>query len=337
MKEKILQNFSNYLKGLNMELSQEEILFLENCLEDLQSEDLIIWLKSNIRKIPIIFDLFQGTKLTREQFLALSRLDDFTLTHLIRTYGNEQNNESIIVALIATAYLDKYILLDKDADRACYNKHIIENLIKSQTSDKLNKLELIRREAVYHNPSLVDKIIKRENLTSTELELINELLDKIDPYSSDIASKYVDLMLDKKPSQIEEVDPKITPSDIIKLDRRKRAKDAILLQDSFDKVKEVMYAALNNGIYRKKEIFRLIQRESDERKMRILRIMATHNRIRKNIYYLAFFSGLDLEHQEKILENLGETDRKIKNSEKKSLRKRRTDRNKKNFIPQTNN
>ena len=84
-----------------------------------------------------------------------------------------------------------------------------------------------------------------------------------------------------------------------------------------------MYAALNNGIYRKKAIFDLIQKEKDEEKMRIMRILATHNRFRKNPYYMAMFSGLDLSQQEQILEFVGNTDRKIKYAKNKALRKRR--------------
>lgn len=323
MENKDKRTFTWYLEGRKVELSNEERLILENCKEDLKLEDLREWLKSDIRKMSPLLSHLSALELTRKQFLALTKLDSFTLTKAFHDYANDVNKEDLLVGLIGISYLDKYILLDNNFDNAKYNRQIINLLISSSLPDKLNKLELIKYSSIYHNPTLVEKIIKRDSLPTSLLDLVNELLEKVEPYSSCIAAKLVGLMLDTSPSQIDEVDPKLKPNDISKLDKRQRAKDAILRQDSFDKIKEVMYAALNNGIYRKKAIFDLIQKEKDEKKMRIMRILATHNRFRKNPYYMAMFSGLDLSQQEQILEFVGNTDRKIKHAQNKALRKRR--------------
>lgn len=325
MGKKEFKNFVCYLKGKKLDLSDEEKVFLQSNIYDLTLENLVAWLKSDIRRMPVILCHLNEIKLSKEQLLALTKLNSFELTQAFHSYANYGNNEDLLIGLLGTAYLGKYIILDNDANTSRYNSQIIDGLVSFKTSDRLNKLELIKHSSIYHHPTLVEKIIRRDNLPTSLLELICELLDKVEPYSSDISAKLVDLMLDKVPSQIDEVDPKLKPSDISKLDKRERAKNAILQQDSFDKVKEVMYAALNNGIYRKKAIFGLIQKEKDEKKMRIMRILATHNRFRKNPYYMAMFSGLDLAQQEQILEFVGNTDRKIKHAQNKVLRKRRVE------------
>ena len=84
-----------------------------------------------------------------------------------------------------------------------------------------------------------------------------------------------------------------------------------------------LYSTYLSYLPKEKAIFDLIQKEKDEKKMRIMRILATHNRFRKNPYYMAMFSGLDLSQQEQILEFVGNTDRKIKHAQNKALRKRR--------------
>lgn len=178
-----------------------------------------------------------------------------------------------------------------------------------ENARKNNIINLILNNVLYFRKDIIEKMVANKN--ERVFDIIDRYLEKYKDSNEEISkiiAKYIELELDGKNK--ERIYPWGVEEAITTASRRPRAIKAVLRQDSPQKMNQVIFAAANNGIYRNKKLFSLVQRQDDEEKMQNLREIGRINRLRKYPEFLEWFATIDTEKQRTLIQKIYEEEEK---------------------------
>lgn len=314
----VLEQFLAYTLQNNIHLTLMDKRFLLNTPDDIELEDLISWLNSDIRKSDKALDIFSEVEICKEQFRSLLTLKSSDMREILNCSENI-NKSDLAFELIAIAILKKTAKKDRtmlSKDKRQMNIQLVKDLVKSTYRDE--RLEALSSLPVYNNHALRERILNDNSISETQFLSINQMLRYYRNISSDIVGRYVEFILEDNDFFLEKhsVAPAAQVESIKRLETMARAKEAILSQDDYAKANQVIHAALVRGIYQDKEIFKIIKELPTPLQMANVIYLCQYNRFRKDINLVNDFSQLDVISQKEFLA-------KIRNDEKSVIDERR--------------
>jgi len=307
VQKNILLEFLNFLLDKKINLTIDEKTMLKNIIEDdnyLTLDDLKKWYYSSIRKNKKITHVLKSGVET-EVFRNLIELDENELNHLIKS----DNLTDIYFSLTGYAMLKRYSNNQNEHDKVIinnYNIKIINTLLETDDNIqlKLIKIRLISKFLfMYEDFSYIEKLA---NLNKVSIYNIKETIRLMDYYKSnnseELALKYANLLI-KSPNELFEY-IHLGKQGIQKLIQRRRGMDAILKQDSYKTVLNLMIATLNDGVYHNKMAFDLITNETDSNKQKNLINLARYNRFKHDFDLFLEFLNMDYNTQIAFLNSI---------------------------------
>jgi len=325
MKYSVLKDFLQFLLSNNIELTLEEKKFLQNTPPDISLSDLLKWYKSDLRRNKEALDILYKFEITKKNFQNLIKLKEHEIDKLLKKYDfvNEKDKS---FALIAFADLQNSKCKNKKRKKQIteHNENIVDILVKGSSKRKENKLKIIKNNAIYYDINLIREIAAKKNINIDDFINIENFLDKFEGISSDFVRKVISLTVNSPCNERFHINRIINrdPEEVKKFTTKKRAMQAFMKQDSFDKAEEVITTSFNGNIYRNKKLFELLQNQETKEKMKNLKsfyILNKENRHDCNL--LVNFSMLDEESQKSIINQLAGNLNDKKKSQDEQIKK----------------
>lgn len=323
MKYSTLEEILNYIIKNNLKLTKNErkllLKFQEPSYNDkidgiaeISLEDFIKWYNSPLRKNEITKALLTQniSKKYLESLLVLTGED---INTILEKYGT-LDPTTLGYLTVSYARLRAYQKTSKHETNKDYPSELIDIIATDPDNCKRNGIVgLIENDILFARKDLVEKLVRNKDRKKFEA-IYNHLEGFLDESKETqaIIARFFELELDDQNK--ERIYPWVYEV-IERASKRPRAMEAVLRQDSPKKMNQVLFAASNNGIYRNRRLFNLIQSQEDVEKMANLREIGRYNRLRKYPKFLEWFATLDADKQRKLIKRIDEEEAKQKQEE----------------------
>lgn len=280
--------------------------------KELNSETFIKYYYSSLKNKNII-DALQSQHISKKELSELLDLTNEEIKQILSKYST-LTPDILVYLIISYAKLKAYQKTLKNKVSENYPQQLLDIIATNpQNARKNDIVYLIQNNILYPRKDIIEKLIKNkdENIFSTidnYLECYKE--SSTNKEFSKIIVKYIELELEQKNN--EKIYPLISEKIIMTTSKKPRAINAVLRQNSPQKMNQVMFAAANSGIYQNKKLFDLIQKQEETEKMINLRKIARFNRLRKYPNFLKWFATIDIEKQERLIKKIYEEEERQK-------------------------
>lgn len=315
MEYSTLNKILDYIIENKIKLTPIERKFLLNIAPDERGCDDVIlerfikWCNSPIRKDNIT-KVLATQKISTSELTNLLALSSEEIESVLERYQGESSYYLGYLTLCFARFKAYENKKRKDTGKMFpenYCFEVLDIIAGHIFSSSLSKVEkYIGSDELYTRKDLIKQFVYCKNMAAQRYVKI--VIGRNCP-DSDIAAHYIKLALESESNE-QLYKGRIPDNKLInKVSKRARAKEAVLRQNSLDKMNEVMYAAANNGIYRKRNIFNIIQRQNTIERMKNLRCLAQINRLRNYPEFFEWYDSLDVKAQRRLLDKILENER----------------------------
>lgn len=330
--EQLLVELDKYFSDEDIvNLTKEQLRLIKNLPSDISLEEARNF----------IFSSFFQDEIATKVLSSLKNLTKFEISFLSSQDRNSIRNTNISMLWDSKIDLDKarYYYV---ARGLFYNRDfkkeisyfpqevntILGKLYKVDDKDYV-KAQILSLPMLYTDEE-IDKIINSQ-FSKDEFVLIIRSFRHLESIDINLARKYVRALLnnmhpymdEKNSSKREKIErlsaTSISEEDWEKIVNRKRALNAIMKCNTPFEIKETVFAALNNGIY-KSLAWDYIVSSCNEAKKRNIRNLAKINRFRNNKDLLSSFSLLNEDKQEEYVDKFFEDEYQEQISQAKKYR-----------------
>lgn len=324
MKYSTLEEILNYIIKNNLKLTKNErkllLKFQEPSYNDkidgiaeISLKDFIKWYNSPLRQKEITKSLLTQN-ISKKYLESLLSLTSEDINTILEKYGT-LDPTTLGYLTVSYARLRSYQKTSKHETNKDYPSELIDIIATDPDNCKRNGIVgLIENDILFARKDLVEKLVRNKDRKKFEV-IYNHLEGFLDESKETqaIIARFFELELDDQNK--ERIYPWVYEV-IERASRRPRAMEAVLRQDSPKKMNQVLFAASNNGIYRNRRLFNLIQNQEDVEKMANLREIGRYNRLRKYPKFLEWFATLDADKQRKLIKRIDEEEDKQKQEER---------------------
>lgn len=312
--EQLLVELDKYFSDEDIvNLTKEQLRLIKNLPSDISLEEARNF----------IFSSFFQDEIATKVLSSFKNLTKFEISSLSSQDRNSIRNTNISMLWDSKIDLDKaryyYVARGLFNDRDFKKEisyfpqevnSILEKLYKVDDKDYV-KAQILSLPMLYTDEE-INKIINSQ-FSKEEFGLIIRSFRRLESIDINLARKYVRTLLnnihpymdEKNSSKREKIErlsaTSISEEDWKKIVNRKRALNAIMKCNTPFEIKETVFAALNNGIYKSLAWDYIVSSDNEDKK-RNIRNLAKINRFRNNKDLLTSFSLLNEYKQEEYLD-----------------------------------
>lgn len=308
--EEVLQELYEKLSDEEMrDLTRRQLRLIKIMSNDVSSQDVVKFVNSPFFKDEIATHVLGSVKsLSKFEVSALASHNIYSLKNANNVIfaDSRPDLKKARYYYVASGVLNRGYLKSNGPLSSDNLKNIIDKLYEGNDSNYY-KVQLLSLPISYSQDDL-DKIINT-HFSEEDFSLIMKSFYYLNGIDNNLTKKYLktlinDIISNKNYRNSLEQDKNVCLSALPidadcyrTISRRKRAMEAIMRCNTIPEIKETIFAALNNGIYRSRA-WKYVVSADNSFKKRNMRHIATINKLRKDPKFLDYYSNLDVDKQE---------------------------------------